>query len=173
MHCPSCGSHASEQQKFCRACGMNLDDLAERVAAHQGTASAAKRKFDSLLSGIGLWMALGGGGAFVLMMLLALVSEAFDLLSKGTINFIGEKVAVIALSSLFLGIGLLALPHLLPLVWKPKRNRSPQSVTTVELAEPPLLTNVSSVTEHTTRNLELILEERTKPSVSSELTHHT
>lgn len=29
MHCPHCGTEASEQQKFCRSCGFNLEKVAQ------------------------------------------------------------------------------------------------------------------------------------------------
>lgn len=32
MHCPRCGTAASEQQKFCRSCGFNVEQIAPLLA---------------------------------------------------------------------------------------------------------------------------------------------
>ena len=91
MYCPACGSHAAEKQKFCRACGMNLDGLTERVASHQGTTSAAQRQLGSFLLGTGVWLALGGCVALVLTILMTIIGATFDLASKSTIDLIAPN----------------------------------------------------------------------------------
>ena len=125
MHCPACSSPAAEQQKYCRACGMNLDGLAERVALHQGTMSAANSRFDSFFIRLGTLMAIGGGGMLMLLVFLAIINEVFGFFINTSIDDIATKVAVaIGLPLLFFGIGFVALPHLLRL-WKPNRPLSP------------------------------------------------
>lgn len=34
MHCPSCGTPATSEQQFCRACGMSLESVGKLVAQH-------------------------------------------------------------------------------------------------------------------------------------------
>ena len=34
MHCPTCGTTTTTDQKFCRSCGMNLEVVSKLVAAH-------------------------------------------------------------------------------------------------------------------------------------------
>src|SRR5215510_9670865 len=34
MYCPSCGNKAADDQKFCRACGMNLQKVYPALAEH-------------------------------------------------------------------------------------------------------------------------------------------
>lgn len=170
MFCPACGSAANSAQKFCRACGLNLDGLAERVALHQGTMSVTKNRFDQLLTRIGMWMAISGGGLFILMMLFAIISSAFDLVNNDTTDNIGEKVLAIALPLVFFGIGLFSLPHILR-HQKSQRQLSPQApqaVTTAELAPPLLPTDIASVSEATTRHLEPVEQKSTSATPSSE-----
>jgi hypothetical protein len=171
MHCPGCGSHASEQQKFCRTCGMNLDGLAERVAAHQGTPPRAQSELVMFLIAAGKWMAFGGVGLLLATLLLMLLSVAFGFFSKEALEFYGMKSLAIAVTLLVLGGSTLCLPMFLQRERKSdlqlKPERSSQPVTTVELLEAPAYH--SSVTEHTTRELEPVLSERSKPSVSSAL----
>lgn len=34
MHCPTCGTDTSLDQRFCRSCGMDLETISKLVAAH-------------------------------------------------------------------------------------------------------------------------------------------
>jgi len=34
MHCPSCGTDTTLEQRFCRSCGMDLETVSKLVAAH-------------------------------------------------------------------------------------------------------------------------------------------
>jgi hypothetical protein len=44
MHCPNCGKPASTDQQFCRACGMNLENVGKLVTQHVGTPAAKLQK---------------------------------------------------------------------------------------------------------------------------------
>ena len=34
MLCPNCGTQTTNEQKFCRNCGMNLEPVSKAIAAH-------------------------------------------------------------------------------------------------------------------------------------------
>jgi len=34
MHCPSCGAETTLEQRFCRSCGMDLENVSKLVVAH-------------------------------------------------------------------------------------------------------------------------------------------
>jgi chaperonin GroEL (HSP60 family) len=42
MHCPSCGTGTSKNQKFCRSCGMGLQMISQAVAKNLPTANSAE-----------------------------------------------------------------------------------------------------------------------------------
>lgn len=42
MHCPNCGKETSTDQKFCRACGMNLEVVSKAVESHQSGSDSDK-----------------------------------------------------------------------------------------------------------------------------------
>jgi hypothetical protein len=46
MHCPNCGKSATDDQQFCRACGMSLETVGKLVAKHTGSPAAAQAKLD-------------------------------------------------------------------------------------------------------------------------------
>lgn len=158
MYCPACSSPATDNQKFCRSCGLSLEGLAERIAAQQGTTPATRNEISSRLIAVGKWMAFGGLGALLLTITFALLSVAFGLLSEDTLEFYAMKVIAISLTLMVLGGGTLCLPMFLQRGRRPalptKSTPTSMPTTTVELAglQPP--TKVESVTEATTRNLQ-------------------
>jgi len=46
MHCPNCGKPATDEQQFCRACGMSLETVGKLVAEHSSTPAEAQNKID-------------------------------------------------------------------------------------------------------------------------------
>jgi hypothetical protein len=158
MYCPACSAEAKPEQKFCRACGLKLDGLAERVALHQGSRPVTKSELTGLFIAVGKWMASGGLGLLLLTLMLAFLGAAFDLLSGSTLEFYTMKALAISLVLMVLGGGSLCLPMLLQRKRKPTlpTQSTPVSMpaTTVEIAQLQLPTGVGSVTEATTRNLE-------------------
>jgi zinc-ribbon domain len=53
MHCPNCGKETAADVKFCRACGMKLDWVAQAVSQHTGIelSDAAEKKGSKSPSG--------------------------------------------------------------------------------------------------------------------------
>jgi len=46
MHCPNCGKPATDEQQFCRACGMSLETVGKLVAEHSSAPAEAQNKID-------------------------------------------------------------------------------------------------------------------------------
>ena len=46
MHCPNCGLESSRDLKFCRGCGLGLEEVARIVGAHDGQKLPAKSRRD-------------------------------------------------------------------------------------------------------------------------------
>lgn len=44
MHCPNCGTTATSEQQFCRACGMSLETVGKLVAQHSATPAETQNK---------------------------------------------------------------------------------------------------------------------------------
>ena len=103
MYCPNCGKANSSEQKFCRACGLNLEDTArsvtEQLPAAMQDQRLAKRKqlVENLLFGI----AGVGITAFVLLIIGTIISEI--IIGKG--NVVGGIVFIAFL--LAMGVALL------------------------------------------------------------------
>lgn len=67
MFCPNCGAKNSSEQKFCRSCGMNLEQtaltLAEQFGAVRGVSSQSIDRFFENLGKV----AFGGFGGVILV----------------------------------------------------------------------------------------------------------
>ncbi len=66
MFCPNCGANNSTEQKFCRACGLNLEKSAESLLEQLPTAQSANLlKHEKLIERFGNFV-LGGLGVVIL-----------------------------------------------------------------------------------------------------------
>ncbi|HYH86526.1 MAG TPA: zinc ribbon domain-containing protein [Pyrinomonadaceae bacterium] len=69
MHCPNCGTKTSTEQKFCRACGLSLDELARMLTEQLPEARARllerQQKVERWLGRV--------SGAFVAMFVCAII----------------------------------------------------------------------------------------------------
>lgn len=54
MFCPSCGSENSEEQRFCRKCGLHLQTIAQ-VVAHQVNASRTQQALTNVAESKTIW----------------------------------------------------------------------------------------------------------------------
>ncbi|HEV8486477.1 MAG TPA: zinc ribbon domain-containing protein [Blastocatellia bacterium] len=104
MHCPSCGTEASTDQKFCRLCGLSLDRfaqlLAEELPSGVDPATAAaidKDQRPERMAKVGLWgitvLAIGGGA---LVALIAYKIVATFIIEQGEI-FVGVALLLVLL----------------------------------------------------------------------------
>lgn len=153
MYCPKCSTEASTEQKFCRACGMELQAVAELVQS-DNSSQKPDRKDESGLQmrnrALFIWgcVAMFGAGA---------VGAALKVLGKEGIRPAGEftpYVLALAVMAALFGMGLICLASLGA---SPRRGLKKQSGgldQTVNSAVRQLPGQPSSITEKTTEFLE-------------------
>ncbi len=159
MYCPACSSPANDEQKFCRACGFNLQPIIPLVGEHEQApkfsekANRVLKKIEYLGIGIGGsgFALIVGTGIFILLALSFLGPEA-----KSTMGPMWNKVFGIGLLLILKGAFLFAVPWLLKefFPFKSSRQASNEAAKTKELLLEPQREPIASITEQTTRNLE-------------------
>jgi hypothetical protein len=160
MHCPDCGTKASAWQKFCRACGFNLEKVEQLVADQKAAAmeqnpNAAAGLSDDWLRRLEKWaaralFALGGilGG----LMLWAIIAKV--MIEKGRI-FQGSIVLMVLAAAALVTL----LAYLDSERKKSASARSnqqhhlPQAQETAKMLSEPNAEMAVSVTEQTTASL--------------------
>lgn len=154
MHCPNCGTAASADQRFCRACGLGLPEfsqlLAEKLPTLQEELQVQKHKIERWA--LRLWT--GAGAILYVALYWAIISEI--IIGKG--HFLGGVLFLLVITAISLG-GLLilyssALEKRSKYVHPDRQQGLPQRDTDPELlsrSDPEL---PMSITEHTTELLE-------------------
>jgi hypothetical protein len=158
MFCPSCAAKNNVEQKFCRSCGMNLEQTSASLTEQFGGVPDTERKVNSFFNSLGK-VAFGGlGGLCVAGLLLLLYSIASKMI------FTGDRIVSGILLSLFLIFAALSLVYV---IWqesvKDKRSKFatvPQLETDRELsvnrlADGSNFTPTPSVVEGTTESLDV------------------
>ena len=151
MYCPNCSREAPADQKFCRACGMELQAVAELVSgqSHLTIREPAKQNaFQVQQRAMLVW-------GFVITFGAAAVGASIKLLGKEGIHPIGEYtpfVSVLALLAAFVGMGMMCYPFLQAMSpgARAKQRRSTKTQPTARL----LNEEPSSITEHATELFE-------------------
>ncbi len=174
MFCPACGSQAKDEQKFCRACGFNLQPILPLVGEYEQPPKFSAKTHRVLKKIEYLGIAIGGSGFALIvgMGVFILLALAFIGPEAKSMGPIWNKAFGVGLLLLLKGAFLFTVPWLLKefFPFKASRQLNLDAAKTKELLPEPQL--VSSITEPTTRKLELIAQDRTKPSVSSDLAPH-
>lgn len=153
MYCPNCSKEASTEQKFCRACGMELHAVAELVSGQSSAArpeSDAHRTFQARHRATIIW-------GFILTFGSAAVGAGLKLLGKENIHPAGEftpYVSVFFLLLAFIGMGLMSFPFLQLMSPGRKHAASSKSEPTTKLQPVLPADRPASVVEQTTEMLE-------------------
>jgi hypothetical protein len=161
MHCPDCGTKASAGQKFCRACGFNLEKVGQliadqKAAATDQTPEAAGRLSDDRLRTLEKWAAralFALGGALGGLMLWAIIAKM--MIEKGKI-FEGGIVLLILTGAVLASF----LAYLdserkkSASIRSNQQHRLPQAQETAKMLSEPNAEMAVSVTEQTTAHLE-------------------
>ncbi|MBS1812881.1 MAG: zinc ribbon domain-containing protein [Acidobacteria bacterium] len=165
MFCPACGSSIKDEQKFCRTCGMNLQQITPQVAQHLQHNPPSNSKLRAALNKVEyLGLALGGSGAALIVgtSIFALLALAFIGPEAKSMSPMWSKLFGIGLLLLLKGTFLFALPWITKEFFPP--NKSATTLTdfakTKELPAQPFAAAQGSITEQTTRNLEPVVRSR-------------
>ncbi len=160
MHCPSCGADAPPGWKFCKRCGANLNPPTHHLQSIQQEPSSGR------LTGVAWAMALATV-AITLGGLGIVFSHAFDLVrpappgytSAGSAEDVAMMMVLLGSLTIFGVVAILTRLLSRAMGWvQPKTTPVQMSNSPVneyrqpQIPAPPA--NVSSVTEHTTRNFD-------------------
>jgi hypothetical protein len=161
MHCPNCGTEASTDQKFCRACGFGLEKVAQLIAEEAATApertnEANAGPSDDRLRKLEKWalralFALGGilGGLMLWGVIVKVMIEEGSVF-KGSIILM-----IIAAMGLFAFLGYLESQRKKSVSTRSTQPPPPAPAQeTARMLSEPDLDMAASVTEHTTARLE-------------------
>jgi hypothetical protein len=159
MHCPSCGTETSKNQKFCRSCGIGLQMISQAVAKHLSTADSAESPVESEANKQRRMYTLVRLGivAFFVGMALMVMGKQFP--DQDWIGPIG--VLVLLLGAFVATYGVLS-----PLRQITSPSRKPPQPADLPQADPTALPSanplelIPSITEHTTRTLEPSLRDK-------------
>jgi hypothetical protein len=164
MFCPNCGANNSTEQKFCRACGLNLEKTAESLVEQIPSAeSASLLRREKLIERFGNF-ALGGLGVVILLAVTILIYTIVEKLLVG-----GTNVYFAVLLTAFIVFAFLSLIFVFfneNLKEKKAKtnpaldNELPERKQTAKLPEEKPFEPVPSITENTTGLL--YAEQKTK-----------
>ena len=142
MHCPHCGTQASPDRRFCRACGFNLTQISKKYVEEletkpEGSSSEGRGRRNRL----GMGLMFGGIATIFIAAYWAIISEI--IIGKGQV--VGGIVFLLVLTAIVSGGILLASGE----------RRSSQRAASNKQSEPLLFPEqqsaiAPSVTEHTT-----------------------
>ncbi len=178
MYCPTCGTTASAEQKFCRACGTNLQIVSQALSGQLTTSvpndlMSVVQELRSRRRKMFRWGFITFWGGIIVAALLGVIGGALESINPP----VGEAIA--ALSGLggiilLIGIGMMIYSAFLPKVSGPTSSaQSPalsSSASPTGTPMPPSPEPVPSVTEHTTVKLESPQPETApRPSKAKEL----
>ncbi len=154
MHCPNCGTQSSSDQKFCRSCGLSLEDVSKVVASHLSTPDddhpSAKNESSSVRR-----------VAILLFCGIATLLTGAMILGIGKRLLQSEVMMMIGLLAVIAGALLAAYSVISPLWHRPQMPRRPaqtkvwmESDSQINTSPEGLPDPFPSVTEQTTRSLE-------------------
>lgn len=166
MFCPACGTAVKDEQKYCRACGMNLQPILPHVAQHLHLSVPPSKLRQALNKVEYLGMFLGGGGIALMVgtALFALLALAFLGPDAKRMSALWSSMFGVGLLMFLKGAFLIAIPWFTKEFFPAKQTVSIATAATQELPSQLLLEPGTSVVEHTTHTLEPIPVERPKQS---------
>lgn len=167
MYCPNCGKENSTNQKFCRACGLNLertaDALLEQMPDGKGFTHTQISKTFEIIGKIGMGGLVGGGAVAVVLLIWLVFKKMIESGQTDKIIFGLFLIAIIIFAVLSLAY-VIYQEYLKDIAKKGNPVMQPQfeKVNTAKLLQEKPFEPIPSVTENTT-NL-LFTELKTKTS---------
>ncbi len=155
MYCPNCGKDNSNEQRFCRSCGLSLQPIS-RVLGNE-LSESGDAQVEVIKRGQKKWLNPLVYGFLLLTLGIVIVIFGKTLLGEQLVADIGTVVAVLGIGLLgFKGVSLIrsqsGLPH--------QSKALPEAEVTAKLPPASEFGSVPSITEHTTRPLKSTYGER-------------
>jgi hypothetical protein len=165
MYCPNCATPASTDQKFCRACGLNLEMIPEllagRSAGPEKTSAETEGDSQNWRKKLARWgLFVSGGGLLLLFGTAGWGLTHIESLMSGEGRATLMALLGVGLPTLFVGLCIIGYWGYVSLFKPVARHRLsltalPQAPSTVSLPPERHLEHAASVTEHTTERLEV------------------
>ena len=163
MFCPKCGSENSQEQRFCRKCGLHLQTIAQ-VVAHQVNASKTQQALSNFAESRTIWHNPVVYGLFLLVlgMIVSAIGKSGLVQGQGIVD-VGTILSIIGVV-FFIMKGLFMFQQLR---FSQMQTELKKADTTRELPhlleekEPP-----PSITEFTTRNFDPVYAARYDPETT-------
>jgi hypothetical protein len=161
MYCPDCGKENPAGQRFCRSCGLSLKPISEALAGEVLPARVDKGSTVAIQGAQRFWHNPLIYGLLVIVLGIAIGVFGDKVLSSQTISDIGTIISL-------LGVGLIGVKGVMLIVapahHSPETKREIEAEQTSELKPALLSAEPTSVTEHTTRQLEANIDIRNERS---------
>src|SRR5437868_6639037 len=106
MYCPNCGKENSDEQKFCRSCGLTLQTISQAMADELPPTTTDERRVESVS-----WLQKGWQNPLIYALLLILLGIIITLI--GNKGFSDSKVGDIGTIISLAGVGLLGFKGVL------------------------------------------------------------
>jgi hypothetical protein len=159
MYCPKCGKENNGEQRFCRACGLGLRSISDVVASELSAPGTSEMAIQSVPAFQSKWRNPLLYGFFLLTLGLTIVILGKKVFGEQLVADIGTFLSV-------LGVGFLIYNGISLLRSQPatssRRDILLPANPTKELPAALPAGQPSSVTEHTTRHFEPVLNRRNK-----------
>ena len=158
MFCPNCAKENTTEQKFCRACGLNLektaDALLEQMPNYEGVSNSQISRFFETIGKLGFGGLIGAGFVGFIFLLISVVNK-FILSGQMDKIIFGVVIIILLISAVF------GLAYVIFQEWAKDQKKNATAIkqneiesrNTAKLLEENLFEPIPSVTEVTTNLL--------------------
>lgn len=162
MYCPTCGTAASAEQRFCRACGTNLQIISQALSGQLSASISSDlvrlvQDMRSRRRKIRRWGFIVFWGGTIVAAFFGVVGGAVESISPpvgdaiASLSGLGGIIVLIGIGMMIYSAFLPKAPDSLPL---PHSSALSSSESPISISTPSSPESVPSVTEHTTMKLE-------------------
>jgi zinc-ribbon domain len=158
MYCPSCGNQNSEDQRFCRSCGLRLETISQVVNQELQQIPDFVPERGPGFSWKSIFFTAWYYGFFLIGLGLIIISVGKKIIGEQLVADIGSVMSLLGVA-LLVSRGILLLKGTLT-PRPPQFQKKTDTTPLLEQKEP------ASATEFTTRHLETVYSERHDPQSS-------
>ncbi|MFY9608004.1 MAG: zinc ribbon domain-containing protein [Blastocatellia bacterium] len=158
MYCPNCGKDNSNEQRFCRSCGLSLQTISQVLVNEHSPIKSNDSLIENIKPEQRGWQNPLLYGFFMLSLGIIIIIFGKTMLGEQLIADIGTIIALLGIGLIgFKGVSLMLSSRSSSL---PQSKVLSESEPTAKLPPASQFKGLPSVTEHTTHHLEPIHSER-------------